>query len=230
MFRPALIILALGAAPAAHALTLADASGIVGNTKTRVAGVYSASRIVYEVDGLPRMVDRRIVGAELSHGIASVDVFAQIGVITTSLMQDVAPDGDGFVAGVGFRAEPFHKDRTSVLVDALYTRQTEKLTGTDDEVKVELETYDVHTGVTLKQAYSSVVLPYLGVEVVPSDGGIKTTKTKVPATVTEAKMQRNGILSVRAGCIFQLTTALSLRPEFLAGGEKTVSFSGGYAF
>jgi hypothetical protein len=212
----------------AQALTLGDASGVVGNAHVRVSGAYSVSRITYEVDGRNRDVDRRLVGGELARGIGPVDLFLQVGLITSSSMEGVDPDGTGSVVGGGVRAQVFHRDRTSVMIDGQYTRQHEKLTGTDGDVV--LDTYDGSAGVTLKQAYNSGVQPYIGIQVVPTDGGRRTINAKSAGTAVSSRVERNGILNARGGCLFQLTTSLSIRPELTAGGEATATISGGYAF
>ena len=112
--------------------------------------------------------------------------------------------------------------RTSVLVDALYSRAKETLTGVD--TRTTIDTYDAHLGITWKRAFNTVVQPYFGLEVIPTDGG--STKT----AAVERAVSRDGIVNVRAGCLFQVTTGLSFRPELIAGGESTVSVTGGYAF
>lgn len=207
----------------ALALTLSDGSGIVGGGKARVAAVLSASRVAYEIDGKERDADRRVIAAELSYGLASrMDVFLEGGLITNSQLQDVEPDGKGYVAGAGFRVLTFQRDRTSVLFDAAYARQHEALSGTETEVAV--DTFDSHVGLTLKQAFNNRVQPYAALDVLPLDGG--TTKSGS----SEAKIQRDSIVNVRAGCLFQVTTGLSFRPELIAGSESTASLTGGFAF
>src|SRR5262245_34447341 len=110
----------------ALSLSLADSSSTVGEKRTRVSGVFSASEIRYEFDDIDRDVDRKIIGAELSRGVAaSVDLFGQLGMITSTEVDTLDSNGSGYVIGFGARGQVYKKERLAVLIDGLYTYQHE---------------------------------------------------------------------------------------------------------
>lgn len=226
MLKQILIAASAALACEARADLLADPSSSNGDGRTKAAGVFVSSEIEYETDDSDFDVERKILGLELSHGLSrQADLIAQLGFIMDTEVEQIREDGDGFLFGGGARFEFAQSGTMRVLGFGLLSYQTEEIK--DGSFKLELDTYELHTGAVTAFHVSRTIVPYAGIDVILFDDG--EAKSSFGGSSSEEDIERDDMFSLKLGANINLASA-SLRPEVTILGEQTFLFAVGAFF
>lgn len=180
------------------------------------------AEVEYEIDGSDVDVERNILGASYSYGMApNFDILGQFGYSWDAELDDPDNDGSGFMLGMGGKSKLLAEGKMRAFAHGLFNYINEKYENDDSGVEYEVDLFEIHLGGTMGFLVSRQFMPYGGLELVISDGELKA---KLGSAENEEDMERDSLINLRLGANFLLGSTI-ISGEATLLGEKTFHLS-----
>lgn len=209
----------------AWAQAVMDPASVTGG-RTRLAPYFAFSDVDYELgSGATRTLSRKVLGAELSHGLSrEVDGIAIVGLGLDEEAEGIPRDGTGFSLGLGARGVVYRRQTVGVVLYGFFNWMRDQFKGSPGW-KYTMQTYDLHAGGTISMALNGRVQPYIGLDLAALRDG--SDEYEAGSLSAKGDVEKDDIFALKLG-VNILAGGVMLRPEATLFGEQTFVFAAGF--